>query len=230
MSSISAVYHGNASQRTPCMLVLDASGSMSSVIAGTGRTRIDELNEGLQLLQSALVDDETAAMRVQVAIVCVGGPSNDAQLLADWTDAVNFEAPTLRAGGATPLGHGLRLALHHVEQHKLMLKQLGVGYTRPWIMVMSDGEPTDSAAVWQGVVEECKAAQANKSCVIFPIGVEDAKLDVLQQLSTTRAARLKSAHFREYFQWLSASLSSVSRSQSGDSVVLPATDPWAVFS
>jgi uncharacterized protein YegL len=212
------------------MLVLDASGSMSDTIAGAGRTRIDELNQGLRLLQDALVEDDTAAARVQVAIICVGGPSNDAELLLDWTDAAHFEAPTLRAGGATPLAHGMRLALHHVEQHKLMLKQLGVGYTRPWIMVMSDGEPTDSAAAWRGVVEECKAAQASKSCVIFPIGVEDARLDVLQQLSTTRAARLKSTHFREYFQWLSASLSSVSRSQSGDSVALPATDPWAVFS
>lgn len=230
MSSISAVYHNNPSQRTPCMLVLDASGSMSGTIAGSQRTRIDELNQGLVLLQQALIDDETAAMRVQVSIVCVGGPSNDAELLLNWTDAVHFNPPTLCAGGATPLGHGMRLALHHVEQHKLMLKQLGVGYTRPWIMVISDGEPTDQPAVWQGVVEECKAAQANKSCVIFPIGVEDAKLEVLQQLSSTRAARLHSAHFREYFQWLSASLSSVSRSQSGDSVALPATDPWAVFS
>jgi uncharacterized protein YegL len=229
MNGIAPRYHMNAAQRTPCMLVLDASGSMSGAIS-PGNRRIDELNRGLALLKEELCSDETASMRVQLAIVCVGGPSDDAELMLDWTDALDFEPPTLRANGQTPLGHGMRLALHHVEQHKLTLRQNGISYTRPWIMVISDGEPTDAPAVWQGVVEECRQAESAKRCVIFPIGVEDARLESLQQLSSTRAAKLAGTRFRQYFQWLSASLSNVSRSRSGDSVALPPTDVWAVFS
>lgn len=228
MTTIAPRYHTNPSQRTPCMLVLDASGSMASK-AATGLRRIDEVNRGLALLKEELCRDETACMRVQLAIVAVGGSADDAELMLGWTDVLDFDPPALEARGQTPLGHGMRLALHHVEQHKLTLRQNGISYTRPWIMVISDGEPTDSKAVWQGVVDECRQAQAKKRCVIFPIGVEDAKLDVLQQLSTTRAARLSATDFRKYFQWLSASLQTVSRSSSGESVALPATDPWAVF-
>ena len=217
------------SQRTPCMLVLDASGSMGAKINGGNRTRIDELNNGLKLLKNELCEDETASVRVQLAIVSVGGPDHRAQLIMDWTDATEFEPPVMQADGPTPLGHGMRLALHHVDRHKAELNQFGIPYTRPWIMVISDGEPSDRGDVWKAITEECRAAEAAKRCVIFPIGVEDGNLEMLQQLSNTRAARLSSTNFSKYFQWLSASLSCVSRSQGMESVVLPATDPWAYF-
>jgi len=229
MNHIAPVYHDNPSQRTPCMLVLDASASMGTPVGGGPRTRIDELNRGLKMLREELHGDQTAAMRVQLAIVSVGGPKGDAELMLNWTDANDFRPPTLSTGGQTPLAHGMRLALHHVDEQKIELRKNGIAYTRPWIMVISDGEPTDPPAVWQGVIEECRIAESAKRCVIFPIGVEDARLDVLQQLSSTRAARLSGTRFREYFQWLSASLQCVSRSRPGDSVALPATDPWAVF-
>jgi uncharacterized protein YegL len=96
-------------------------------------------------------------------------------------------------------------------------------------MVISDGEPSDGPEVWQLIVDECRAAEKAKRCAIFPIGVEDGNLDVLQELSSIRAARLSSTHFSEYFMWLSASLGCMSRSRTGDSVVLPATDGWAYF-
>jgi uncharacterized protein YegL len=211
------------------MLVLDSSGSMSEKVKGKSITRIEELNLGLRQLQQELVDDETARLRVQLAIVQVGGPSHNAELLLDWTDAKDFEPPTLQADGPTPLAHGMRLALHHVAMHKATLGKHGIPYTRPWVMVISDGEPSDSGETWDAVCEECRKAESAKRCVIFPIGVEDARLESIQKLSSTRAARLSSTRFNEYFKWLSASLQSVSRSRSGDSVVLPTTDPWTVF-
>ena len=229
MKHISPVYHAAPWQRTPCMLVLDASGSMAAQVNGRSSTRIEELNRGLQLLKSELCADDTASMRVQLAIVCVGGPSHTAELILNWTDATDFEPPQLSADGPTPLAQGMRLALHHIDKHKTDLNLHGVPYTRPWVMVISDGEPSDRPDVWQRVVEECRAAESAKRCIIFPIGVEDGNMTVLQELSTTRAARLSSTHFKEYFQWLSASLSCVSRSRSGESVALPATDPWAFF-
>ena len=207
------LYHRNPSQRTPCMLVLDASGSMSTRVAETGRSRIDELNDGLVLLQRELLSDETAAQRVQIAIVCVGGPSVDAHLLMNWTDAGQFHPPRLVPGGKTPLGKGIRLALTYVAQQKRTLQQHGVGYTRPWIMVLSDGDPTDEEQEWLGAAQECRAAEAAGRCIVYLIGVADADISALQQLSARPAMRLSDARFREYFQWLSASLATVSRSR-----------------
>jgi uncharacterized protein YegL len=230
MTEITPKYHSNPSQRTPCLLVLDASGSMNEPVATSNSRRIDELNDGLVLLQQELQGDDTAAMRVQLAIVCVGGPAGDADLLMDWTDAVDFEAPRLVAGGLTPLGQGMRLALHYVEEQKRRLQAAGVGYTRPWIMVISDGEPTDTPADWQAVTHECRDAEARKKCIIYPIGVAEANLPALQQLSSTPALKMSEAHFREYFQWLSSSLSGMSRSRPGEEVQLPAPNPWTLVS
>lgn len=228
MQEIRPQYHNNPSQRTPCMLVVDASGSMDEIVAATGRKRIEELNDGLAILQQELMADDTASQRVQLAIVCVGGPAGEADLLMDWTDAYQFQAPRLFAGGQTPLGQGMRLALQYVEQQKRQLQANGIGYTRPWIMVISDGEPTDDPGVWQSVTQECRAAEAAKRCVIYPIGVADANMNAMQQLSSTPALKLSEAKFREYFQWLSSSLSAMGRSKPGDQVQLPAPSPWMV--
>lgn len=228
MKEIAPIYHSNPSQRTPCLLVLDASGSMDEIVSGTNRKRIDELNDGLALLAKELHEDETAAQRVQLAIVCVGGPAGDADLLMDWTDAEQFVPPRLVPGGLTPLGQGMRLALQYVEQQKQVLKQNAIGYTRPWVMVISDGEPTDNPATWQAVAQECRAAEAAKRCVIYPIGVAEANLSVMQQMSATPALKMGETKFREFFQWLSSSLSTMSRSRPGENVQLAAPSPWMV--
>lgn len=225
MPDFAPQYHRNAAQRTPCMLVLDASQSMANPAGGKGRSRIDELNDGLELLHKELLADDTAAQRVQMAIVIVGGQSGDARLLMDWTDAAQFRAPKLATGGNTPLGKGMQLALEHVNRQKRVLQNHGIGYTRPWIIVMSDGEPTD-AAEWVVAVQGCRTAETARSCVIYPIGVGDVNLTTLQQLSSERARGLSEARFREYFQWLSSSLASVSRSRPQDEVQLAARDPW----
>lgn len=169
MSSID--YSGNPNQRTPCVLVLDASGSMSSVTS-SGRTRIEELSAGIAALEKELRSDDTALVRVQLAIVNVGGPSNDADIMMDWTDATEFHAFPLRADGTTPLAKGVRIALQMIEQGKQNLRAAGISYTRPWMMVISDGEPTDDANDWAAAVSECRAAEVGKRVEIFAIGVE----------------------------------------------------------
>lgn len=215
----------NPNQRTPCLLVLDSSGSME-VKTSKRTTRIDELNTGLSVLEEELKKDPTARTRVQLAIVCVGGAAGEADIMLDWTDANDFSAFDLVAGGTTPLGKGLNLALQLVESQKQAYKTKGISYTRPWIMVISDGEPTDSPSEWQLAVDACRAAEGKKRCVIYPIGVEGVNVAKLQEISTTPVLLLNEVKFIELFQWLSASLSSASRSAENDTVQLPSTSPW----
>jgi uncharacterized protein YegL len=218
-------FSGNPNQRTPCVLVLDASGSMDSKTS-SGKTRMEELNLGVKVLEDALRADDAALSRVQLSIVTVGGPVNDADVMLDWTDAINFSAFPIRAGGSTPLGKGLRIALELVEEGKLNLKAAGISYTRPWIMVISDGEPTDSSDDWNAAIRECKSAESSKKVEIFSIGVEGADLSKLAQISTKPPLMLEGMKFKELFVWLSSSLSAASRSRPGETVHLPSTDPW----
>ncbi len=218
-------YSGNPNQRTPCVLVLDTSGSMDA-ITSTGKTRMAELNAGMAALEAELRADDTALVRVQLAIVSVGGPTNDAEIMMDWTDATEFQAFPMRADGTTPLGKGVRMALQMIEQGKQDLRAAGISYTRPWLMVISDGDPTDATDVWSAAVSECRAAEAAKRVEIFAIGVEGANLASLSQLSSKPTLMLSGMKFQELFVWLSASLSAASRSRPGDSLQLPSTDPW----
>ena len=111
----------NPSQRTPCVLVLDASGSMETPTA-KGTRRIDELNVGIRTLEQELKNDPVAGHRVQIGIVSVGGPGGRADKMMDWTDAGDFQAFDLSCGGSTPLAtlasreEGIRYRQHAAAQ------------------------------------------------------------------------------------------------------------------
>lgn len=222
------IYNTSSSQRQLCVLVLDASGSMNESVPGTAKTRIQFLNEGIRVLHQDLMQDEVARNRVRLAIVLVGGPQDEAALMMDWTDIIDFEPFDLSAGGLTPLAQGLRIGLQIIEQEKQSLKLSGITYTRPWLFVMTDGIPTDDPAEWQAATAECHAAEKSRRCNIFPIGVDGADMSVLAQVSATvPPVQMSSARFKEFFLWLSASSSSASRSSPGDTVQMANLNAWA---
>ena len=218
-------YINNTNQRTPCVLVLDASYSMSTNTP-SGKTRIKLLNEGLKALEDALKADQTALTRVQISIVIVGGPNSTAEMLMDWTDANHFSAFNLKEGGNTPLAEGLELGLDLIENAKANLKTNGISYTRPWMFVMSDGEPTSNIKDWERVSKACKEAIKDKKVMIFPIAVDSSSDGKLNDISDKPCLKMEVTKFNEFFVWLSDSLSAVTRSRPGESVELPETDPW----
>ena len=216
----------NVSQRTPCILVLDHSASMETPTS-SGLTRIQELNAGLLAFAETLRRDPVALSRVQIAIVSVGGDS--AELLLDWTDADDFEPFQLSTEGSTPLASGIQLALHCIENQKALLRQHGIQYTRPWMFILTDGEPTDPGHQWAKACAEARQAESNGAVLIFPVGVADANLAKISEISSTKPKMLQSTNFKELFVWLSASLSKITRSKPGEEINLPSTDGWSAI-
>lgn len=210
----------NSEQRTPLVLVLDCSGSMEGA-------PIRQLNEGLELLEQELKDDVIAAKRVRLLVVRFG-ENDEAEVAGDWVDAMAFTAPTLEANGTTPAGVAVDLALSKIEEEKQRFKAAGVAYTRPWLFLMSDGQPTDA---WEEAADRCRQAEAANKVAVFPIAVgEGAEADTLGRFSVKgklAVKRLEGLKFRELFLWLSASMKVVSQSRPGGKVQLPATDNWA---
>jgi uncharacterized protein YegL len=101
---------------------------------------IDQLNMGLRSFKDELVSDSLAAKRVEVAVLTFG---DQVRLVSDFTDAATFEPPVLTAGGLTPMGAAIWDALGRLTARKETYRTNGVGYYRPWVFLITDGEPTD---------------------------------------------------------------------------------------
>ncbi len=210
----------NPDPRCPVVLVLDASGSMGEP-APSGQLPITELNEGLRTLATALNDDELAARRVEIAVVTC---AHEVTVANDFTVANLWTPPVLEPMGATPMGAALTRALDLLDQRKATYRANGVSYYRPWILLVTDGIPTDDVTA---PAQRIRAAEASNSLAFFPVGIEGADLGLLSTLSTRTPLMMNGLRFRELFVWLSASQSRVSASRPGETVPLPSPAGWA---
>ncbi len=217
----------NPENRCPVMLVLDGSASMRG-------EAIAELNAGVRAFQQQIMMDETASMRVELAITRFGG---DAELVQDFTTLDGFDSahggplapPTLEAWGDTPLGAGLELGLSALEARKSVYRRHGIHYYRPWLFLITDGAPTDGA-LWQHAAMNAQEADLTKRLCFFVVGVDGADQDILADIASPNRPpmMLRGLRFRSLFQWLSTSMRRVSVSRVGaETVALPPVDGWA---
>ena len=206
----------NPEPRCPCALLLDVSGSMAG-------TPIAALNGGLQVFQTELLGDSLAAQRVEVAVISFGGR---VEVVSDFHGAQSFQPPALIAAGETPLGEAVRRGIDLVAQRKQAYKQAGIHYFRPWIFLITDGEPTDD---WHSAAEQVRQGEADKKFAFFAVGVESANFDLLRQIAVREPLRLQGLEFRKLFVWLSQSMRSISHSKPGEEtkVHLPSPSGWA---
>lgn len=209
-----AEFADNPEPRCPVLLLLDNSGSMDG-------DKIRQLNEGLLEFQRDLANDELAAKRCEIAVISFG-PVRE---VMNFTSAEHFQAPVLKAEELTPLGEAVTRGLELLRVRKEIIRQNGIGLYRPWIFLITDGAPTDN---WQHAATAVRQGEDAKSFAFFSVGVTGADMEMLKQLNTARAPLpLTGVKFRELFQWLSASLKSVSQSTPGDAVALASPKGWA---
>jgi uncharacterized protein YegL len=208
-----AEFVDNPEPRCPCVLLLDTSSSMSG-------KPIEELNSGLEVFKDQLLKDDLAAKRVEVAVVAFG----PVRVESDFQTPDVFIPPTLAAEGHTPMGEAIERAVQLIDERKETYRANGINYYRPWIFLITDGAPTDP---WEKAAKLIKAGEQDGRFAFFPVGVQQANMDVLGKFGTRDPLKLKGLKFNELFSWLSRSLQKVSQSQLGTEVALPAPSSWA---
>ncbi len=199
--------------RCPIMLLLDVSNSME------GEPHA-QLQAGLQAFTNYLQEDTLSKRRVEVAVCTFG----DTQLeMWPFEQAIDFVPPELTLRGTTPMGAALRAGLQAVEDRVAEYLDEGRAYYRPWIILITDGAPTDE---WLSAAEKIKEAEKNRKVNFYAVGVNDADMDILNSLSSRSAQKLAGLSFGNLFKWVSQGLIAVSHSGTGDNPKLPPPNDW----
>ena len=204
----------NPEARCACVLLLDTSGSMEGA-------KIAALNAGLKTFHDEISKDSLASLRVEVAVVTF---DSSVKVVQDFVSVADFHPPELKTEGTTHMGSGIQQALDLIDGRKAIYKANGVQYYRPWIVMLTDGEPQGEAeSILNQAVTRLHEAERNKRVVFFAVGVEGANQARLATISPPgrEPAMLEVVKFNEMFVWLSASMSAVSNSKLGDQVALP---------
>lgn len=211
----SVQFADNPESRAPCLILVDTSGSMAGA-------PISELNQGLQELKVSLLEDPLASKRVEIALV---GFNHHIAVEQDFDTVDAFNPPPLTASGGTSMGAAVEKALDMIEARKSEYRANGISYYRPWVFLITDGEPTDDTS---NASDRIKDAEANKRLAFFGVGVQGANMVKLEQLCTRPPVKLDRLAFREMFVWLSRSLQRIAASRPGDQISLPAVGWSAV--
>jgi uncharacterized protein YegL len=222
----------NPSARLPVCLVLDCSPSMSgdpalgAVVRQTNPRPIDELNAGVDQFFREVWADEIAASSAEVCVIAFSG---QATMLQDFGSITRAVVPRIELKGTgTSIGSAVDVALRALEARKSEYKDAGVDYFQPWLVVMTDGQPTDPTHLVVGprVQDLVGARRMTTFCIGIGAG---ADLDALRIFTSQDCPplRLKGLAFKDFFAWLSQYVSKMSDSIPGETPPLPPTDDWA---
>lgn len=192
------VNESNVDPRQICILLLDVSGSMFGA-------PIKALNRGYESFRHYTAKDPVASLRVEAAVVEF---DSSARIAVPMQEASALPAHTFSERGSTNLADAIDMALDMAESRKKEFKNAGLEYFRPWIVVMSDGEPNGGPKL-DAAVARLESAKRDRAVTVFSIGIgEKADMVKLGTLSAPRpAARLDGLRFEEFFEWLTKSLS-----------------------
>jgi uncharacterized protein YegL len=207
------------------VLVVDTSGSMSG-------DKIRQLNEGLRYFKQDVESDELARKRVDLSVISFG---KGVQTIVPFSSIDAFEPPNLAAHGSTPMGQALLDGMTAISARKSEYRTSGMDYYRPWLLLITDGEPTDmhpGDSMWENVVGELHRGEQDKEFLTFVVGVEPANMATLTRIAPPERppVQLQAGKFKELFAWLSKSQRKVSASKVGDQVALESPTGWAMIS
>lgn len=205
----------NPATRIPVCLVLDTSGSMSG-------EPIVKLRKALKSFITDILQNDVSKAATDLAVITFG---SKVLTLSDFQNVKPGLEIEFAAGGKTPLGEAIGLANQLVARRTALYQGTGVEYHKPWVVLLTDGAPTDS--IESSVAETIRAIENNK-INFFPVAVgEYADMDVLKRFSPNRAPLvLAELKFNEFFSWLSESVQRVSESMPGEEIKLPPVAPW----
>ena len=193
------------------LLLLDTSGSMNG-------KPLEELMEGYNQFIKQTSMYELAMKRVNIAAMQFGNGVRTVQDFISLSKVVEMSAPTLTADGQTPMGEAIEKGVQMVRDRCRVYDEAGIPHYKPWIFMITDGEPTDDISNAKTLIRQREDTGRLK---FFSVGVNGANTTILSSLSKRTIQATEKDQFKDIFNWISKSMSIISASHVEENPQLP---------
>lgn len=181
-----------------CVLCLDTSNSMN------GGDAIGKLNAALASFKDNLTKEAKDYLELSVITF-----NSTVDVIIPPSPVMQVQIPKLDASGNTHIVAAIEQAQNLIQDRKTYWKSKGMPYYRPYLIVMTDGEPFPQNQDIDGIANAIKSDTASKRYSFVIIGVGDyVKDETLNKLAAEIAPkRINAVDFSRMFEWLSKSVS-----------------------
>lgn len=204
-------------RRLPVYLLIDTSGSMKG-------EAIESVNIGLDSMLTFLRQDPFALESVYLSIITFDREVKEVLPLTE-LEAVQLPKILTPDSGPTHLGEALELLCKAVDRDAIRNTPEHKGDWMPLLFIMTDGSPSDLQKFEEQVPE---VKQRNFGNIIACAAGPKAKESYLKEI-TSNVVHLDttdSATFRQFFKWVSSTVSIGNRSMgTADEAILPPPPP-----
>lgn len=233
----------NPTSRLPVCLCIDVSSSMFRLIDlkgavktgetvyrdgqywdlyDGGRSLFSNLIEGVNAFYDAIRKSEEASLSCEISVVVF---SDDAKCIDDFSTIDRkgkFSISSDQCGDNTAMAQGVEKALEVLDNRKKQYKDYGIDYYQPWLVIFTDGNPTDNVS---NVQKRCKELEANNKLTVLTLALSnDVNKETLKGFSKTDPISIQHDKIEDFFKWLGKSASVASTPGAGDTFKLDISD------
>lgn len=188
-------------RRLPVFLVIDVSESMAG-------DNLRSQQEGMERLIKTLRTDPYALETAYLSVIAFAGRP---KTLTPLVELISFYPPRLPLGSGTSIGAALEHLMGEIDRSVLRSSSEQKGDYKPLVFLMTDGKSTDDVKPAFARWKRDYATRAN----LVAVGIgPHASLEEIAEI-TANVLRIESTteqDFKKFIDWVSASVSSQSRS------------------
>lgn len=185
------------------VFLLDTSGSMEG-------EPIRQLTDGLNKFKIEVCESKQTRDILDVAIVEF---NSKFKVIQEFVPVEYMEPVNLEANGGTEMSPAIEKALDMVTERSRFYRRSGSEPYKPWVLLISDGEPTDDIS---SVAQKIKAMEDDGKVSFRSLGVEGYDPKILHELSGQKVMKLIGTDFSSFFDWVNKSMRAVSLSSPGE--------------